>query len=69
MAESRKWTNDGENEDLLGEYLAQDPSGLTVGQLREAAQLFGLPLIEVQKIARNMSAARAEVREEYGEHF
>lgn len=60
-----KWIADNDNEDLLGEYLAEDPAGLSKLELKKAADLFGLSFEEVVNIAKGMSEARREVAAQF----
>lgn len=60
-------SSDGiENVDLVGEYLAEDPSILSQKQLQDIANLFGMSTLEVQRMVSNMSSARAEIQDQYG---
>lgn len=63
-----KLVKSDDNEDILGEYLAEDPSVLTDADLRSIAETFGLPVLQVKAIAAGMSRVRAEVKAQYGEH-
>lgn len=59
---------DNDNEDLLGAYLAGDPSKLSQSEIKKIAAIFGLPPQEVQNIVKGMTNARQEVRkQELGE--
>lgn len=52
-----------DNDDLLGDYLAEDPKDLSEEQLKEAADIFGVPLDEVKNIVKGMTNAREEVKQ------
>lgn len=68
MSKTKTISSDGiENVDLVGEYLSEDPSILTPQQLQEIAKTFGLSNLEVQRMVRNMSSSRDEIRDQYGD--
>lgn len=56
-----KSIEDNDNEDLRAEYLAEDPKNLSEAQLEKIAEIFDMPLVAVQRIAKGMSATRAEI--------
>lgn len=68
MSKTKTISSDGiENVDLVGEYLSEDPSILSPQQLQEIAKTFGLSNLEVQRMVRNMSSSRDEIRDQYGD--
>lgn len=50
-----------ETDNLAQDYLDEDPSILTENQLQDVARLFNLPLDTIQKLAKEMTKARANI--------